>query len=652
MKSKVLLDRILKTVQRPPPDLVSVLIAAHVYMRYSTNKQDPRSIADQFLQSQKYAASAGAHIPNDDRHIFKDEAVPGKALGKKRPGWFALKQLIKEGYVRVLVCDEFSRLFRHNREATEIMHYVKQHKIIVISSNLDTRRDDWEQTWLLNMFLSQNEIKSTIRRISRTAEGIVSRGTAATHLPYGYTRKVHYRATGEKDHTEILIDPVTSLIVRRIFAERKEGRALGAIAQGLNADKIPLASAGCRTPRTDKEFPLWVPGSVQHVLSRNLYRGILQFGQFSSSQPHLALVAPADWELVQAKTRGISRSGRGGGVHWASGLLSCMCGSTMTVARKEDLRGGRREKVRHDIVCGRCHQEAQARITKPAPPTSVPVVQALIEGGMSILLTDATIEAYRSEVASLGRQTNEAQIIDARNRLAAIEQTIKNFTAIIGKYGSDGLEAMENALGHALNEKSAIRLELRRLSDGEDAITDAEVTQQLDCDPRLLVKRLFKRGNVEPAALRAILCRIFPRIVLERKSKPMHPYRAQRKFKDRPMASLCRTASQAKGVEARLLVYETFFLVTLDVGMLFACETDTPALKLSRPTFRIKVSHKRLSRDYTVEVVDWGLAEQQFGVVSTSARGRTRYENRRLERLGIAMDDEDEFEKDEDAVTS
>jgi len=652
MKSTFLPDSIRDAVHPPTFDTSPLLIDAYCYLRYSTNKQDPRSIADQFLQSQKHAKSVGAYIPDDGHHIYKDEAVSGRALGKKRPGWFALKKLIKDGCVRVLVCDEFSRLFRHNREATEIMHYVKQYKMVVICSNLDTRRDDWEQTWLLNMFLSQTETKSTNRRISRTAEGIISRGTAATQLPYGYTRKVHYRATGEKDHTEILIDPVTSLIVKRIFAERREGRAIAAIAQGLNADQIPLPSARFRKPRSEKEFPLWVPGSVQHVLSRNLYRGILQFGEFSSSQPHLALVTSVDWELVQAKTRGVSRTGRGGGVHWASGLLSCMCGSTMTVHRKEDRRGGNREKLRLDIVCGRCQQEALARIVKPAPITSVHVVQAVIEGGMSILLTDATVEAYRREVASLGRQTNEAQIIDSRNRLAAVEQTIKNFTAMIGKYGSDGLEAMDNALGHALNEKAAIRLELKMLSEGAEAITNAEVTQQLECDPRLLVKRLFRRGTIEPAALRAILCRVFPRIVLERKPKPTRPYRPQRKFKNRPMAPPRTLASKAKGADARLLVQETIFLVTLDVGMLFACETDTPALKLSRPTFRIKVSHNWASRDYTVEVVDWDLAEQRFGVESTTPQGRAAYEIRRLERLGIATDDEDEFQKDEVEVTA
>ena len=111
-------------------------------------------------------------------------------------------------------------------------------------------------------------------------------------------------------------------------------------------------------------------------------------------------------------------------------------------------------------------------------------------------------------------------------------------------------------------------------------------------------------------------------------------------------------ASKAKGADARLLVQETIFLVTLDVGMLFACETDTPALKLSRPTFRIKVSHNWASRDYTVEVVDWDLAEQRFGVESTTPQGRAAYEIRRLERLGIATDDEDEFQNDEVEVTA
>src|ERR1700691_3126365 len=92
------------------------LLAAHAYTRYSSNLQCPRSIEDQLAQALRHANSLGADVPDDGHHRYKDEAVSGKVLGKKRPGWFALKRLIVDGLVGFWCGARFSRWSGINAE--------------------------------------------------------------------------------------------------------------------------------------------------------------------------------------------------------------------------------------------------------------------------------------------------------------------------------------------------------------------------------------------------------------------------------------------------------------------------------------------------------------------------------------------------------
>jgi site-specific DNA recombinase len=614
------------------------LLAAHAYTRYSSNLQCPRSIEDQLAQALRHANSLGADVPDDGHHRFKDEAVSGKVLGKKRPGWFALKRLIVDGHVRILVCDEFSRLFRNNREAMQMMELIKLHDIKVLASNIDTRRDDWEEKWLLNMLMSQGEVKNLARRINRTLEGVVARGTAAGKLPYGYARKVHYRADGIKDYTEILIHPEHSLIVKRIFAERRQGRTLGSIAEGLNGDGVQVS--GAASLHHDNRGLFWGCSSVAHVLTRKLYMGILSHGQFSSSQPHLALVSAEDWQLVQKNSRGISRTGRGGGVHWASGVVACSCGWTMTVHLQHRCD---RKRSQMALICGPCGQKAAAGILKRPPQTKVETLQAVIEGSMPLILTDEVLAHYRREIEKMGTQTNDEQITGAKRKLAAVDLAIRNYTATIGKFGAEGLEAMQNALALALNEKATARLEIKSLEESEEAFRATDVKAQLRCDPRRLIKRFFQ-GKVPPGELRAVLCRIFPKIVLENK----RTYGAARRQSNGKCSRVFNANGtrivQQDGMRGTYRI-ETDFLVTVDFGKLFAYESDTPALKLAQPVFRVRVIHPKANPKnlFDVQVVGHDVVSDVGNTNNLSRRSLMQHENARLERLGI----KDEYEIDE-----
>jgi hypothetical protein len=413
---------------------------------------------------------------------------------------------------------------------------------------------------------------------------------------------------------------------------------LGSIAEGLNADGVPVSCVA--SLRSDNRGMFWVPGTVAHVLTRKLYMGILSHGPFSSSQPHLALVSAEDWQLVQPKNRGISRTGRGGGVHWASGIVACSCGWTMTVHRQHGSDGRR---IQMALGCGPCGQKAAAGILKRPPITKVEALQALIEGSMPLILTDEVLAHYRREIEKMGTQTNAEQIAAAKRKLAAVDLAIRNYTATIGKFGAEGLEAMQNALALALNEKAAARLEIKSLEESEEAIRATDVKAQLHCDPRRLIKQLFQR-KVPPGELRAVLCRIFPKIVLESK----RTYVTARRLAN----GKCSIVFNADGTRIVLqdgmrgtCRIESDFLVTVDFGKLFACESDTPALKLAQPVFRVRVIHPKANPKnlFDVQVVGHDVVSDVGNTNNLSHRSLMQYEKARLDRLGI----KDEYEIDE-----
>jgi hypothetical protein len=298
------------------------------------------------------------------------------------------------------------------------------------------------------------------------------------------------------------------------------------------------------------------------------------------------------------------------------------------------------------LICGRCSQRAHARILQRPPMTKVEVLQAVIEGSMPLILTDEVLAHYHREIEKLGTQTNEEQIAAAKRRLAAAELAIKNYTATIGKFGAEGLEAMLNALALALNEKAAVRLEIKYLEESENAFKQSDVKAQLHCDPRRLVRRLFQR-KIPPGELRAVLCRIFPKIVLESQRK----YATARRLANGKYSTVFNAdGTRIMRREDMRGTYrvETDFLVTVDFGKLFASESDTPSLKLAQPVFRVRVIHPRHSKNcFDVQVVGHDVVSDVGNTNNLSRCSMIQYEAARLERLGIKDDHEvDELEEE------
>jgi site-specific DNA recombinase len=127
------------TVEPQPFNFTSILwkVLAFVYLRYSDDNSNPRSLAQQLRNVLERAHRDGAFIPW--QWVFADAAVTGTTAARR--GYSMAKALIKaDGEPRHLYVDEIGRAARHAVEALTLGESVGQaHKrMIGVSDGFDT----------------------------------------------------------------------------------------------------------------------------------------------------------------------------------------------------------------------------------------------------------------------------------------------------------------------------------------------------------------------------------------------------------------------------------------------------------------------------------------------------------------------------------
>jgi DNA invertase Pin-like site-specific DNA recombinase len=504
------------------------------YVRFSDPKSKQTSIEDQQRVCDELAERHGAYIPPENR--FGDEAIQGSVRREDRPGWNALCKLIEAGAVNILFADEHTRLFRSARESVEIKEQILKHNMTVICRDIDTT-GDWELMWEIKAALGVDELRKISGRIKRAQRGLIALGKAPCGPPYGYIRKPVYDTKGNRDHTLWVPDPLTSVVVRRLYAERKSGTSYGLMANRLIMDGIPCPSGNL----------VWRQGTILGMLKRPIYSGILKFGPHVSLQPHLALVSTEDWQVVQPKSRAISSTGRGGGKYWAAGLVRCSCGATMTV--RANL--GRCAPALH---CGRCGHLKNVRLKQDATKSvGVPLLEATLRLGMQLILTPERVAEYRESIAQASERTIDGELDVLNAKIATIDRGLKRMVATILAVDDDSaVKPFEDQACMLRDERSTLALAILRVKGGAGDITKADLAKQLKIDPRTIVPTMFD-GRLPAAELRSFLSRMFPCVMLE---------------------------NRERGV-AR-------FLVTISPGALFSTSTSTPTIEMPQQTYRFR----------------------------------------------------------------
>lgn len=245
-------------------DLRNLRIA--VYARFSTDRQNANSCADQIDKAARFVESRGGKV--DPTLVFRDEAISGAV--RARPGLMALVEACERGRVDVVVAEAMSRLSRDSEDSAWFRKRCAFHgvRLMAIDDGVDTLSDGAALTAGIFSEVAAQFRRDIAKKTLRGMEGRAKSGKATGGaLPYGY-RSV----PGPTGH-EVVIDEETAPIVRQMFAEYAAGRSLSAVARLLNDRGV----APPRSSRTRKKNA-WGVSTVRSILHNPKYRGEWSFG--------------------------------------------------------------------------------------------------------------------------------------------------------------------------------------------------------------------------------------------------------------------------------------------------------------------------------------------------------------------------------------
>lgn len=318
-------------------------------------KGESNSISNQKKYLEDYARKNGF---TNIKH-FTDDGYTGTNFN--RPGFQEMISEVEAGNVGTIIVKDMSRFGRNYLQVgfyTEMVFPQKNVRFIAINNSVDSDNPmDNDFTPFLNIMNewyakdTSNKIKSIFN--SRMSEGLRCSGS----IPYGYNRL-------PDDKQKLVVDPVASKVVKRIFCMASVGKNLREIAKALEEDKVLIPSAYTaeyhpeqNNNRRFKDPYRWRHGTIHDILNRKEYLGhtvlkkserpnfklknrvtVEEEEQFVFENTHEAIVDENTWELAhkfqeKARRKKVNPSGTFTEGHLLNGFLFCAdCGSRMRIA--------------------------------------------------------------------------------------------------------------------------------------------------------------------------------------------------------------------------------------------------------------------------------------------------------------------------------
>lgn len=206
------------------------LQTAILYGRYSSNKQNELSVADQLSHCRVIAERAGFEVVGE----YGDQAISGRTLLRSRPGVMEMKEHVAGGGVDAIFVEGLERIGRRAADVVTTAEWFEHHRVDLYSANAG--RVDWK---MVPFYAGIADIQSREigEKTRRGQVGTTQRGRVAAGVAYGY-RVIPGRDLNRE------IDPDEALLVLRIFEEYASGVSPRAIAARLNEEGVPSPRGG------------------------------------------------------------------------------------------------------------------------------------------------------------------------------------------------------------------------------------------------------------------------------------------------------------------------------------------------------------------------------------------------------------------------
>ena len=420
---------------------------AAVYLRLSrddqngTNgNQDSMSIINQREMLTSYCDERGWKVYD----IYVDDGFTGTNF--ERPGFQRMIEDIKSGFINVVLTKDLSRLGRNyvlTGQYTDFFFPEHGVRYVAVNDYYDSDKEDNDIAPFKNILneMYAKDISKKVRsaRITSAKAGKFM----GSKPPYGYTKST------ENKH-QLIIDPTTAPIVRRIFREYAEGDSARNIASKLNRENIDTPAVyyfkitGKRSTQTNCRK--WGSATLMQLLRNEVYIGNMVQGKrkvssfktgkrIKTSQDnwitilntHEPIIPPHEWEAVQKRMskyltptekRGSKPITDSHDVNILSGIIRCAdCGAAMAFNRKVRKNGA--EKLIY-----RCSRHANSGAgTCTTHTIDAEVLETVLlheirrhakeaikdERGLLRRLFEYSGESVKNEVASLERRLRDTE---------------------------------------------------------------------------------------------------------------------------------------------------------------------------------------------------------------------------------------------------
>jgi site-specific DNA recombinase len=440
----------------------SAAVPVALYARYSTDRQDTRSIEDQLRRCREHAAARGFVVVAE----YSDAAISGAHLDRAELQRMLADVRRRGGPpFRAVLVDDLSRLSRDLGDTWRIIFEdlaIVGVKVIDVTTGMASDSAGARLTFGA-LALVNDTFLQLVR--SETHRGLAGRALAGFWTGgkvYGYTTVEEPNPPDPEHRRKIpVLHPDEAEVVRRIFTSFAEGVSLKNIADTLNREGITAPHDHGRGHKIGRG---WGHSTVRAMLLNERYAGkwtwnTMKWVRIPGKKtrrkvrrpeaervvrdcPELAIIQKDLWELVQGRFRRTMKAhgrgrpaGTGTYVYLVSGLLRCgVCGGSMTVM-------GRRIKagVRYATFGCTTHNARGPSICPNSLTISERKATTAILGALQDALTDPLLAErfHRSFERRLGELSRAMPTDTAgvERRLQEAEGRIRNVTEAMAKIG-------------------------------------------------------------------------------------------------------------------------------------------------------------------------------------------------------------------------
>ncbi|SDB32843.1 Site-specific DNA recombinase [Ruminococcaceae bacterium FB2012] len=312
------------------------------------------SIENQRLMLTEYAEQHGFK----NTKLYIDDGYSG--TNNSRPAYVELMNDVYAEKVGTVIVKDQSRLGRDHLETDKLLELVFPSydvRFIAITDGVDSINGFNDMTTMRNWF-NDFYARDTSKKIRAVQRAKGERGErVGTTIPYGYMK-------APDNPKQLMPDPETAPIVKRIFEMSAGGYGVRKICDTLSAEKVVCPSvyayrkygAAAGRPSLDKPYH-WALTTVRKMLANQTYCGdTINFKTYSKSNKlkkrlkndpknimifkdtHEPIISRQTFDLVQKHYEGRKRPDKLGNIDKYAGYLYCGdCGSRLYLRQSRNM---------------------------------------------------------------------------------------------------------------------------------------------------------------------------------------------------------------------------------------------------------------------------------------------------------------------------